>query len=197
MKSAKGGDYEREMCKRLSLWWTDGKRDDVFWRSASSGGRATSRSKKGKKTAGSYGDITAVDVEGAPLIEAFTIELKRGYSASSFADALDRRDNQGASLWENFVEQASRSAREARTPYWLLIHRRDQKKALVFMPTAAWKDLAREAGQEGVCPGTPYGTFRAKLRTIDPPAEARTSVTFMALDVFLEVVKAEHVKALV
>ena len=39
-KAYKGSEFEREMCKCLSLWWTDSKRDDVFWRSAQSGGRA-------------------------------------------------------------------------------------------------------------------------------------------------------------
>ena len=44
-KSQKGGAWEREFSKYLSLWITEGERDDVFWRSSQSGGRATQRAK--------------------------------------------------------------------------------------------------------------------------------------------------------
>ena len=43
----KGGEYERTVCKKLSLWVSNGTRDDIFWRSAMSGGRATLQRKKG------------------------------------------------------------------------------------------------------------------------------------------------------
>ena len=29
MKSAKGGQFERDICRQLSEWWSDGKRDDL------------------------------------------------------------------------------------------------------------------------------------------------------------------------
>src|SRR5215216_6431446 len=39
--AGKGPQWEREVCRALSLWVTNGERVDVFWRSAMSGGRAT------------------------------------------------------------------------------------------------------------------------------------------------------------
>jgi len=42
---AKGSSFEREICTILSKWWTNNERDDVFWRTAGSGARATTRSK--------------------------------------------------------------------------------------------------------------------------------------------------------
>jgi len=81
----KGSAFEREMCKKLSLWISDGKSDDLFWRSAMSGGRATVRRKKGRTTASGHGDITAVTPYGNILTDHFVIECKHykdlGWSA--------------------------------------------------------------------------------------------------------------------
>jgi hypothetical protein len=73
---AKGGDYERSICKRLSRWLTRGMRDDLFWRSAMSGGRATVRFKQGAKNRTQAGDITAIDPLGERLTSLFLIECK-------------------------------------------------------------------------------------------------------------------------
>ena len=72
----KGSQFEREICKKLSLWVSEGKRDDLYWRSAMSGGRATVRSKVGKQTINQLGDITAIDPLGFPLTDKFVIECK-------------------------------------------------------------------------------------------------------------------------
>jgi hypothetical protein len=141
MKSQKGGEFERELCKRLSLWWTHGARDDVFWRSAASGGRATIRGRKGQQTYGQYGDIQAVDPIGSPLTQLCTIEAKRGYSSTSFADAIDKGKTMKLQPWEAFLHQARDEAAHAKTPYWMLIQRRDKREALVFIPLALWNQL--------------------------------------------------------
>ena len=75
---AKGANSERETCKELGRWWAG--RTDVFWRTAGSGGRATMRAKKQKKTAYEYGDITFTDPIGKPLIDLILFENKAGYS---------------------------------------------------------------------------------------------------------------------
>ena len=59
---AKGPSFEREVCEKLSLWWTDGKRDDVFMRTSGSGGKATARRKKGKDTPFQGGDIIGREI---------------------------------------------------------------------------------------------------------------------------------------
>jgi hypothetical protein len=69
---AKGSKFERKVCKALSLWVTKGKRGDVFWRSAMSGGRATVHGKKVRQA----GDICAVAPEGHKLTDDFIIECK-------------------------------------------------------------------------------------------------------------------------
>lgn len=53
-----------------------GERDDLFWRSAMSGGRATVGLKKGIKRNTQFGDITAIDPLGNKLTDNFIIECK-------------------------------------------------------------------------------------------------------------------------
>jgi len=130
----KGSAFERAICKRLSLWWTGGERDDVFWRSATSGARATTRSRQGKSTFGQYGDIQATDPIGQPLLDMCTIELKCGYGKASVADVLDKPMNGAQQPWEKWVEQAIADAKKADVAYWMLITRRDRREALIFIP---------------------------------------------------------------
>ncbi len=70
---AKGGAFERQVCVALSRWVTKGKRKDVFWRSAMSGGRAS------VNIAGDVrqcGDICAVAPEGNAFADQYYVECK-------------------------------------------------------------------------------------------------------------------------
>jgi hypothetical protein len=131
----KGADFERTICKRLSLWWTYGDRDDVFWRSSQSGGRATIRHRKGKRTAGSYGDITALDPIGEPLTQLFTIELKRGRSHGEPGDLLDCSGSLNCHAFIKALRQARTAHETADSRSWLLISRRDRRQPVVFFPS--------------------------------------------------------------
>lgn len=73
---AKGASFERAVCKTLSLWVTHGDREDLYWRSAMSGGRSTVAFGAGKKLGAQAGDISSVDPEGAWLVQEFFIECK-------------------------------------------------------------------------------------------------------------------------
>lgn len=132
----KGSDFEREICKTLSLWWTKGKRDDVFWRTSGSGARATTRNKTKQKTFGQYGDVQATDPIGQPLIDLCTIEIKRGYSKSTFADLIEQSTTANAKpcMYAKFIEQAKADAKKAGAPWWLLIVKRDRKKPIIIFP---------------------------------------------------------------
>jgi len=69
----KGAEFERWVCKKLSLWVSGDERDDLFWRSAMSGGRATIGVKDRPAQAG---DISSIDQHGHDLIKRFVIECK-------------------------------------------------------------------------------------------------------------------------
>lgn len=72
----KGAEFERQVCKTLSLWVSNGERQDIFWRSAMSGGRATVAAKRGIKLSTQAGDISAIDPLGNKLIDNFIVECK-------------------------------------------------------------------------------------------------------------------------
>lgn len=73
---AKGGGFERLVSKRLSLWVSGGKDEDLFWRSALSGGRATVALKKGQTLKRQSGDISSVGEGGHVLTNFWYLECK-------------------------------------------------------------------------------------------------------------------------
>jgi len=133
----KGASFEREVCKQLSSWWTGGERDDVFWRTPQSGGRATRRAQKGQKTAGHYGDILAVDHVGQPLIDFMTFELKCGYPDDSFADLLD---GTAKSQWFKWIQGAIRVRDESGSKYWGLVVKRARRETVICVPEDFYLD---------------------------------------------------------
>jgi len=68
----KGSAFERKVCVLLSLWVTEGKRKDVFWRSAMSGGRATVHGTQVRQA----GDVCAVAPEGHSFADRYFVECK-------------------------------------------------------------------------------------------------------------------------
>lgn len=131
----KGSAFERYVCRELSLWYTNGKRDDLFWRSAMSGGMATVRGRKGANTEGQHGDIAATTKAGQQLLAAVTIEVKRGYSDCNISDLIERKPGTSPSQLEKFVNQATKQARQANTESWLLVWKRDHREIVVYMDT--------------------------------------------------------------
>lgn len=138
MAKGKGSSFERDICKQLDSWWTGNDLDAVFWRSTQSGGRATTRAAKGQNTHGSHGDIAAIHPSGEPLIDAFTIELKRGYTKHHTAELFDlsdyHREKQHPKQFERFLLQARMSCELAGSVSWMLIHKRDGRQVMCYFP---------------------------------------------------------------
>ena len=136
----KGGSFEREVSCRISLWWTCGERDDVFYRSNSSGGRFTMRNKSGKDTALQGGDITCSDPIGEQLIRNWNIEVKTGYGKKAADgvfrwDVLDLIDSKQKkpvlqSMWGQCIRDAGISNREP-----ILIFRRNLRSPCIMIRT--------------------------------------------------------------
>ena len=177
-KSSKGSAFERLICTELSLWWTDGERDDVFWRTSISGGRATTRGKKGKQTTGQHGDVAATDPIGKPLIDLITIEIKRGYSKSSIQDLIDRSDKSAQQEYEKWIDKAITSSEAAGSDFWMIITRRDQRKAIVLMP----QDLFYHALSDS----PHYFTFSTKIRRKNKKKVQKMIVYGLLLDDFFK-----------
>ncbi len=147
----KGSNFEREICKLLSLWWTNNKRDDVFWRTSGSGARATTRSKIKQKTFGQYGDVQATDPIGQPLIDLCTIEIKRGYSKSTFADLIEESQTANAKpcMYAKFIQQARQDHNKAGSFSWMLIIKRDRRKPIIIIPYTMFYSFQRWSADLG------------------------------------------------
>jgi hypothetical protein len=73
---AKGSAFERLLCRKLSLLVSEGKRTDLYWRSAMSGGRARLQLNKDIVNQTQAGDVSSISELGFWLINAYTIEAK-------------------------------------------------------------------------------------------------------------------------
>lgn len=154
MKSQKGSSFEREVCVDLSLWFSNGESDAIFWRSSQSGGRAKTRSKTGKTTFGAYGDIAAVHPSGLVVTQIAILELKRGYKQWSPFDCLDakpisfdKKDSKPAvQTFQSFVIQMNEDKRISGIPYSILIYQRDKRHKGVGIETPLLNKLKNWCG---------------------------------------------------
>jgi hypothetical protein len=185
--SAKGSSFEREVCRQLSLWWTSQERDDIFWRASQSGGRATTRAKRGKSTANSAGDVAYLDVIGKPFLDKVCIEIKRGYSTRS--DTTGLVDSPSTSLLFKFLEQAENSRVNANVPYWMLIQKRDRRTPLIHIPSGMMACLNNFLGNKKI---TKY--FECSQITICHHADGDLEIVTIPLIDFLSVVPPEFFK---
>lgn len=106
----KGAAFERHICQALSLWLSGGERQDLLWRSAMSGGRATVAHKKGVKLTTQGGDISAIDPLGAVLTDNFCIEVKFYKDLDIQAFLLGK--GKLTAFWKQVTRDASRYGKE-------------------------------------------------------------------------------------
>lgn len=125
----KGDNFERDQCRFLSLWWTQGKRDDVFWRNRT---RVTSKTPHAERQ---LGDLISTHPMSIPMIRMFNVEFKTGYSKTKkgtrvknipwdVLDLIDSTKPKGHKIFDEFWEQTITDAKiSGRIP--LLIFKRD------------------------------------------------------------------------
>jgi hypothetical protein len=195
MRQSKGSRLERETCRQLSLWFSRGKADDIYWRSQSSGARFTSRFKQGKQTYGQDGDIQAVNPIGKDLTDKISIECKCGYSQHAFTDVIDAgnitKKGRKRRPWEEFWLQAKRGAKRSGKKHFWLIVRRDRKETLLFMPRRTMNALQVKQGWTKDCiPVVPRFDFVFTFK------DKETQAVAVQLDAFLKWLKPETVKRL-
>jgi len=132
----KGDDFERSQCRFLSLWWSNGERNDIFWRNRK---HLTIKDPTGRHQ---LGDIMSLYPEGISFVRVFNVELKTGYSKTKRGkkvktvpwDVLDLIDYVGIEPQDpvllRFWEQTREDARiSERLP--LLIFKRDYHSPVV------------------------------------------------------------------
>lgn len=102
----KGASFEREVCVMLSKWISNDLQEDIFWRSAMSGGRSTVAFKRGKHLASQAGDISCIHPLGTKFIEHFTPECK--FYAKLDYEGLLTGKGKLLDFWIEINEQAGR-----------------------------------------------------------------------------------------
>lgn len=103
---AKGSQFERDICVALSKWVSAGEREDLFWRSAMSGGRATVGKRKGTDLAAHAGDISATHEDGHALTNTWYVECKR-YADLNYAAFMLKNEGPLAKFWAETCQQAA------------------------------------------------------------------------------------------
>ena len=185
-KSNKGSSFERDICKKLSLWWSNNTDDDIFWRTSGSGARAKTRSKKSLSTFGQAGDVQATNPIGQPLIDLCSIELKRGYSKHTIADILDAPNDAKEQMYESFINQAITDSQNAKAKTWLLIVKRDRREALIFIPYDFHYNLTQIGIEKGESNAYAFISFTGKNKQ-------HYRIFVCHLNEFLSVVPPEHI----
>lgn len=183
---AKGSSFERKLCKELSLWWTHGEREDVFWRSAGSGARATNAHRSGGSIANAEGDIVYSDAIGKPFTDFFCIELKTGYGDWSVMDLLET--NQKVTQFEKFWEQVSESALHSKA-FPLLIYRKDRRNTIVAFDFEAWRQIYNHKKASQALVDVPHIDLHIPYRL--------GRVYIYKLEDFFEALKPEYLKEIV
>lgn len=127
------------MCKRMSLWWTAGGSDQVFWRNSG----FLARGPKGC-VEHQYGDMHAIDERGQPFVKRVNVEFKF-YKDLRILDIVDKPDKQHVTLlehWRQCVRDAEASGREP-----LLVAKRNFAEPFVV----CYHDLAHALVEDGDC----------------------------------------------
>lgn len=136
----KGGNFEREMSKKISLWASHGEHDDWVWRTSSSGARAKTRAKQGKKTSNSYGDLKPEDMRAFFLFKKSIWELKNGYKNWCVLDLIDNtkikanQKKEKIQTLESFAIQSAEDAKNARVPYPIILTKKDKHEEVIWLP---------------------------------------------------------------
>jgi|SRR5262252_1389135 len=146
----KGGRFERDTCRALSLWVSDGKRDDIFWRSSMSGGRATIGLKTGRRRGAQAGDIGAIDGLAELLLRLFYIECKF-HRDLNIGQGIIKNNGLLYGFWTTAVRDARNYNRHA-----MLVARQNNTPTLCIIPTNAMMTFDLD-GDVALCHVTSWG----------------------------------------
>jgi hypothetical protein len=132
--TSKGFGFERELAVAWSKWFTNGDREDVFWRTSGSGGRATRNTQLTRYT---HGDMAPIDPIGYPLCDRFNFEFKfyKDYTLLGVLHPVGP-DRDWVQFWTKTCWEAEQSSR-----YPLLVTKRNHGKPCIWLPHCIFRDL--------------------------------------------------------
>lgn len=115
----KGNKGERIVCKILTKWITGKDKPYVFWRSANSGGLATTLNMYDDLS----GDIIAIRPEGKIITNIFSLEIKTGYTDTNIDKCLKYNKNENL---RDFWIQCCNDAKKANKNPMLIYNRKGE-----------------------------------------------------------------------
>src|SRR3990167_7811225 len=137
--STKGASFERQVCRQLSLWISSGERDDVFWRTAMSGGRATIGLRSGKNRGAQAGDAQAIDALGDAFMKVFSVECKH-VKTLQLGQMLAKHTGKSHDYW---IKHRRESAAFKREPF--MVARENRYPTLLFVTAEGLEQLGLES----------------------------------------------------
>lgn len=123
----KGGGFEREVCRKLTLWITGKPKPEILWRSATSGAKATQDAKQGLRS-GMGSDLVSVDPRSAWLTNAYSIEIKFRASFGSLRSLVTGKGG----LCDWWMQVCADSVRDGRKPF--LIFKQNRSPIFGMLP---------------------------------------------------------------
>jgi len=134
----KGNNYEREISKNLSLWISNNKSDDLFWRSQGSGGRHTVRYKKNLTLEGQSGDIASTHSGiSEDFLKIFCVEVKF-YKDINIWGMITKTKKGILDFWE----QAYKKARQVKKLPILIV--KENYRPALFISNRAFSMLTKK-----------------------------------------------------
>ena len=125
--NAKGSSFERLICRKLTEWVTGSPTPEIFWRSATSGAKATQDRKAGRGS-NMGGDLVAIHPLGQPFIDRYSVECKDRKSYGKLENLIDGK-GELLEWWGQCVRDATASER-----YPLLIYKAKNTPIYVAHP---------------------------------------------------------------
>lgn len=142
MSKEKGNSFEREVAKKLSLWWSNNNRIDLFWRINSSGARHTCmRSKYNIDLYNQDGDITSTHPLSMIFCECFMVECKFYKDIKLWTVFTDSSTINIRIWWKIAREKAAASSKNV-----FLVVKQNGKPVIVIVDERTGKHVSENCG---------------------------------------------------
>jgi len=127
----KGSEWELLLCRRFSLWLSEGQRSDLFARNTASGGAYTSARKAGRDP-GTPGDLMAAtdDPRAHAFLHRWTIEAKH-WKDLNFMAAVVKSSGDFYAAMKKAEEQAQQADR-----FFMLVAKQNFQPAICLVPSS-------------------------------------------------------------
>lgn len=128
----KGSSWERDVCKRLSIWLTGKEKPVVFWRSPSSGGLGTIKTAENVT-----GDIISISDVSKWVCQKFSIECKNGYpSADLFKHFKKVKNDEIEQFWTQCIRDS-----QTENKYGILVFKKKGNQPIIGIEKSVYDQL--------------------------------------------------------